>query len=55
MTFAKGAALTTSLQLEPRWQRQACYRHHEGEKIDEAALKALIRNAVAVNVSRARR
>jgi hypothetical protein len=33
------------------WQRQEYHRHPRA-KIDEAALKALIRNAVALNMSR---
>jgi hypothetical protein len=55
MTFAKGAALKdpSSLfnsSLEGNTRRAIDF--HEGEKIDENALKALIRGAVALNVSR---
>ena len=56
MTFAKGAALDdpTGLfnsSLEGNTRRAIDI--HEGEKIDEKALKALIRAAVALNASRA--
>ena len=58
MTFAKGAALqdpsglfNSSLDGKPR--RAIDFR--EGEKIDEKALKTLIRDAVALNKSRASR
>jgi hypothetical protein len=56
MTFAKGAALKdpSSLfnsSLEGNTRRAIDF--HEGEKIDEEALKALIRAAVAPNASRA--
>ena len=57
MTFAKGAALedpsglfNSSLQGNTR----RAIDFHEGEKIDEEALKALVRAAVALNVSRGR-
>lgn len=58
MTFAKGAALNDpaglfNSSLEGNVRRAIDF--HEGEKIDEAALKALIRAAVALNASRARR
>jgi hypothetical protein len=58
MTFAKGAALEDpsrlfNASLEGNTRRAIDV--HEGEKIDEEALKALIRAAVALNVSRARR
>ena len=55
MTFAKGAALDDPLglfnsSLDGNTRRAIDFR--EGEKIDEEALKALIRAAVAVNASR---
>jgi hypothetical protein len=58
MTFAKGAALTDpsglfNASLEGNTRRAIDF--HEGETIDEEALKALIGAAVALNVSRARR
>jgi hypothetical protein len=58
MTFAKGAALKdpSSLfnsSLEGNTRRAIDF--HEGDKIDEKALKALIRAAVALNKSKARR
>ena len=58
MTFAKGAALKDpsglfNSSLEGNARRAIDF--HEGEKIDEAALKALVRAAVALNRSRARR
>jgi hypothetical protein len=54
MTFAKGAALDdpTDLfnsSLEGNTRRAIDF--HEGDKIDEKALKALIREAVALNIS----
>jgi hypothetical protein len=54
MTFARGAALDdpTDLfnsSLEGNTRRAIDF--HEGDKIDEKALKALIREAVALNVS----
>ena len=54
MTFAKGAALDdpTDLfnsSLEGNTRRAIDF--HEGDKIDEKALKALIREAAALNVS----
>src|SRR4249919_1976994 len=57
MTFAKGAALEDPARLfnsslEGNTRRAIDF--HEGEKIDEKALKALIRAAVALNVVRAR-
>src|SRR6202453_686691 len=53
MTFAKGAALEDpsglfNSSLDGNVRRAIDI--HEGEKIDEAALKALIRAAVALNV-----
>jgi hypothetical protein len=58
MTFAKGAALEDptrlfNASLEGNTRRAIDFR--EGEKINEEALKALIRAAVALNTSRARR
>ena len=55
MTFAKGAALEDpaglfNSSLEGNTRRAIDF--HEGEKIDKAALKVLIRAAVALNVSR---
>jgi hypothetical protein len=54
MTFAKGAALKDpahlfNSSLEGNVRRAIDI--HEGEKINEAALKALIRAAVALNVA----
>jgi len=56
MTFAKGASLADpsrlfNSSLEGKTRRAIDF--HEGEKIDEKALKALIRAAVALNVVRA--
>ena len=56
MTFAKGAALKDpsglfNSSLEGNTRRAIDF--HEGEKINEAALKALIRAAVTLNKSRA--
>ena len=55
MTFAKGASLDDSSglfnsSLEGNTRRAIDF--HEGEKIDEKAFKALIREAVALNASR---
>jgi hypothetical protein len=55
MTFAKGASLEdpTGLfnsSLEGNVRRAIDF--HEGDKIDEKALKALVRSAVALNTSR---
>jgi hypothetical protein len=57
MTFARGAALDDpsglfNASLDGNTRRAIDFR--EGEKIDEKALKALIRAAVALNASRAR-
>ena len=57
MTFAKGAALKdpTGLfnsSLDGNTRRAIDF--HEGEKMDEEALKALVRAAVALNKSKAR-
>jgi hypothetical protein len=54
MTFAKGAALEDpsglfNASLEGNTRRAIDF--HEGDKIDETALKALIRAAVALNTS----
>jgi hypothetical protein len=55
MTFAKGAALEDpsglfNSSLEGNTRRAIDF--HEGERIDEKALKALIRAAVRLNASR---
>jgi hypothetical protein len=55
MTFAKGASLEDpsglfNSSLEGNTRRAIDVR--EGEKIDEAALKALIRAAIALNVAK---
>ena len=57
VTFAKGAALKDpsgvfNAGLESRVRRAIDF--HEGDKLDEEALKALIRAAVALNKSSAR-
>ena len=56
MTFAKGAALKDpsglfNSSLDGNTRRAIDF--HEGEKINEAALKALVRAAVTLNKSRA--
>ena len=58
MTFAKGAALEDpsglfNSSLDGNTRRAIDFR--EGEKIDEKALKALVRAAVALNESKAKR
>ena len=58
MTFAKGAALEDpaglfNSSLEGNTRRAIDF--HEGAKIDEKALKALVRAAVALNESKAKR
>lgn len=58
MTFAKGAALEDpsglfNSSLEGNTRRAIDFR--EGEKIDEVALKALVRAAVALNKSSGKR
>jgi hypothetical protein len=58
MTFAKGAALKDpsglfNSSLEGNTRRAIDF--HEGEKFDEKALKALVRAAVTLNTSSARR
>ena len=55
MTFAKGASLEDpsglfNSSLEGNTRRAIDF--HEGDKIDEKALKALIRAAVALNISK---
>ena len=57
MTFAKGAALNDpsglfNSSLEGNTRRAIDF--HEGEKIDEQALKTLVRAAVTLNKSKAR-
>jgi hypothetical protein len=57
MTFAKGAALQDpsrlfNSSLDGNTRRAIDF--HEGDKIDEAALKTLVRAAVALNKSKAR-
>ena len=57
LTFAKGAALEDpsglfNSSLEGNTRRAIDF--HEGEKIDEKALKALVRAAAMLNASRAR-
>src|SRR5687768_7168270 len=57
MTFAKGAALKDpsglfNSSLDGNTRRAIDF--HEGESIDEEALKALVRAAVALNKSKAR-
>ncbi|MDQ2983381.1 MAG: DUF1801 domain-containing protein, partial [Actinomycetota bacterium] len=54
MTFAKGASLKDpsglfNSSLEGNARRAIDF--HEGDKIDENALKALVRSAVALNTS----
>jgi hypothetical protein len=56
MTFARGAALKDTLglfnsSLDGNTRRAIDF--HEGEKIDEEALKTLVRAAVTLNKSRA--
>ena len=56
MTFAKGAALEDPSGLfnsSLGGNTRRAIDFHEGEKIDEEALKALIREAVALNEARA--
>ena len=58
MTFAKGAALEDpkglfNASLEGNTRRAIDF--HEGDKINEAALKTLIRAAVTLNKSKAKR
>ncbi len=56
MTFAKGAALEDPSGLfnsSLAGNTRRAINFHEGEKIDEEALKALIREAVTLNEARA--
>jgi hypothetical protein len=58
VTFFKGAALDDpaslfNSSLEGSTRRAIDF--HEGEEVDEEALKALVRAAVALNESKARR
>jgi hypothetical protein len=58
MTFAKGASLADpsglfNSSLEGNTRRAIDF--HEGEKVDEQALKALIREAVKLNESKGKR
>jgi len=58
MTFAKGASLDDpaglfNSSLEGNTRRAIDF--HEGEKIDEEALKALVRDAATLNASKSRR
>src|SRR5262250_3416625 len=58
MTFARGAALEDpaglfNSSLEGNTRRAIDF--HEGEKVDEKALKALVRAAVTLNKSKAER
>jgi hypothetical protein len=58
LTFAKGASLEDpsglfNSSLEGNTRRAIDF--HEGEEIDEEALKALVRAAVTLNESRAKR
>ncbi len=58
MTFAKGAALKDPARLfnsSLEGNTRRAIDLHEGAAIDEEALKALIRAAVALNTSKARR
>jgi hypothetical protein len=57
MTFAKGAALPDpaglfNSSLEGNTRRAIDFR--EGESVDESALKALVRSAVALNTAKGR-
>jgi hypothetical protein len=55
MTFAKGAALKDPARLfnsSLEGNTRRAIDLHEGEKIDEEALKTLIRSAVALNKSK---
>src|SRR5437868_8660720 len=57
MTFAKGASIDDPARLfnaSLEGNTRRAIDIHEGEKIDERALKALIRAAVALNTSRGR-
>jgi hypothetical protein len=55
MTFAKGASLKDPSRLfnsSLEGNTRRAIDIHEGDKIDEKALKALVRSAVALNTSR---
>ena len=55
LTFAKGASLEGSgppLQREPRRNARRAIDIREGEEVDEAAFKALVVRAVALNKSK---
>jgi hypothetical protein len=57
MTFAKGAALNDPARLfnsSLDGNTRRAIDFHEGEKIDEKALKTLVRAAVTLNKSKAR-
>ena len=54
LTFAKGASLKDPARLfnsSLEGNTRRAIDIHEGEKIDEAAFKALVRAAVTLNVS----
>ena len=56
MTFARGAALEDPSSLfnsSLNGNTRRAIDFHEGEKMDEEALKALVRAAVTLNTSRA--
>jgi len=58
MTFAKGAALDDPARLfnsSLDGNTRRAIDFHEGEKIDEKALKILVRAAVALNTSKTKR
>ena len=58
MTFAKGAALKDPARLfnsSLDGNTRRAIDFHEGEKIDEKALKTLVRAAVTLNTSKAKR
>ena len=58
MTFAKGAALEDPASLFNSSMKGSVRRAidiHEGEKIDQATLKELIRTAVALNLDAKRK
>ncbi len=58
LTFAKGAALKDPARLfnsSLDGNTRRAIDFHEGEKIDEPAFKALVRSAVDLNMSKAKR
>ena len=58
MTFAKGASLDDPSRLfnsSLEGNTRRAIDVHEGDKLDEKALKALVRAAVALNASKAKR